>query len=262
MFSFQVLSWPTQGYFSHATEAHGCSLSQMTHTEGAVPGAAQGIAENQKSPELPKILSSPWAMGVGSSESLGAWRWLSQSLLLLLLLLHWESSEVSELATGATLLGHKQEQVTAQDCPLLTAASWKARSFILHFLRLCPGGDCWPCSDSLLRHFQCHLWLLQRGLSPVPCALHSLYSHFQLFCLCNFCSSAAELCKCHLGSFVCLFFLFSFHIFLLGNWSLSNSIKTWSLPWTFVSAAGMFPPSNVAVVSAFGLVYTAVSSQC
>lgn len=42
------------------------------------------------------------------------------SCCLLLLLLHWESSEISGLATGATLLGLKQErmQMTAQNCPL------------------------------------------------------------------------------------------------------------------------------------------------
>lgn len=52
------------------------------------------------------------------------------------------------------------------------------------------------------------------------------------------------------------------NIFLLGNCSLTKSIKTWSLPWSFSSTAGMFPPSNPTIVPALGSAYTAVSNQC
>lgn len=144
----------------------GCSHSQLAQTKSRAPGAAQGIAENQSSPQSPKILPSPRGVGAGSScsKSLGAWGWPSPSLWLpaaaafgesIVLVALKEQRELSNCHPSRNLRAqrgseHERQHTTA--LPSTNCRCLKSRCVYLAFsmalsrrkstLLLSAGGDC------------------------------------------------------------------------------------------------------------------------
>lgn len=186
-----------------------------------------------------------------------------------LFLLPWKSSESSAAATRAATSHNKGASVSNGTRPTVLPSAacrcLKSQCIYLAFSLALSRGK-----SSLLQGAggdadTAAVPSLLSDVSSVTCncfkagsALHCC-SAFPVF---SFPTSIPSAVLQQKNSASAFFVIFVFDIFLMGKWFLAKSIKTWSLPWPFVSTTGIFLPSSVAVVSTFGLIHCCQQSVC